>query len=105
MAPRVAICAESLWTALPASPKHAPPGASATGAQIAQLVEQRIENPRVAGSIPALGTTLNNFYYSFEGVISNFLGSIHPCIHPRVFSDRAADAAENGCFGPASPPT
>jgi hypothetical protein len=28
------------------------------GAQIAQLVEQRIENPRVAGSIPALGTTL-----------------------------------------------
>ena len=27
-------------------------------AQIAQLVEQRIENPRVAGSIPALGTTL-----------------------------------------------
>ena len=27
-------------------------------AQIAQLVEQRIENPRVAGSIPALGTTI-----------------------------------------------
>ena len=27
-------------------------------AQVAQLVEQRIENPRVAGSIPALGTTL-----------------------------------------------
>ena len=26
-------------------------------AQIAQLVEQRTENPRVAGSIPALGTT------------------------------------------------
>jgi hypothetical protein len=26
-------------------------------AQVAQLVEQRIENPRVAGSIPALGTT------------------------------------------------
>jgi hypothetical protein len=25
-------------------------------AQVAQLVEQRIENPRVAGSIPALGT-------------------------------------------------
>ena len=25
-------------------------------AQIAQLVEQRIENPSVAGSIPALGT-------------------------------------------------
>jgi hypothetical protein len=27
------------------------------GAQIAQLVEQRIENPRVGGSIPSLGTT------------------------------------------------
>ena len=27
-------------------------------AQIAQLVEQRTENPRVAGSIPALGTVL-----------------------------------------------
>src|SRR2546423_12013683 len=26
-------------------------------AQVAQLVEQRTENPRVAGSIPALGTT------------------------------------------------
>ena len=26
-------------------------------AQIAQSVEQRTENPRVAGSIPALGTT------------------------------------------------
>ncbi len=28
-------------------------------AQIAQLVEQRTENPRVAGSIPALGTFLS----------------------------------------------
>ena len=27
-------------------------------AQIAQLVEQRTENPRVAGSIPALGTMI-----------------------------------------------
>ena len=27
-------------------------------AQIAQLVEQRTENPRVAGSIPALGTVV-----------------------------------------------
>ncbi|EGE58631.1 hypothetical protein RHECNPAF_2940072 [Rhizobium etli CNPAF512] len=26
-------------------------------AQVAQLVEQRIENPRVTGSIPVLGTT------------------------------------------------
>ncbi len=29
-----------------------------TYAQVAQLVEQRTENPRVAGSIPALGTPL-----------------------------------------------
>ena len=28
-------------------------------AQVAQLVEQRIENPRVTGSIPVLGTTFN----------------------------------------------
>lgn len=27
--------------------------------QIAQLVEQRIENPRVGGSIPSLATTSN----------------------------------------------
>ena len=27
------------------------------GAQVAQLVEQRIENPRVGGSNPPLGTT------------------------------------------------
>ena len=30
----------------------------APNAQVAQLVEQRTENPRVAGSIPALGTNL-----------------------------------------------
>ena len=36
-------------------------------AQIAQSVEQRIENPRVGGSIPPLGTTLQNpgFYPGF----------------------------------------
>ncbi len=33
------------------------PPAGHPDAQVAQLVEQRIENPRVAGSIPALGTT------------------------------------------------
>ncbi len=43
----------SLWTAprplgITPAPKRA---------QIAQLVEQRIENPRVGGSIPSLGTT------------------------------------------------
>ncbi len=34
-------------------------------AQIAQLVEQRTENPRVAGSIPALGIFLF-FIYALE---------------------------------------
>ncbi len=42
----------SLWTARNALGITRPP----KRAQIAQLVEQRIENPRVAGSIPALGT-------------------------------------------------
>jgi hypothetical protein len=32
-------------------------------AQIAQLVEQRIENPRVAGSIPALGTIFPAYFH------------------------------------------
>jgi hypothetical protein len=36
--------------------------AQAGYAQVAQLVEQRIENPRVAGSIPALGTIVNQKY-------------------------------------------
>ncbi len=31
---------------------------TAEHAQIAQLVEQRIENPRVGGSIPPLGTII-----------------------------------------------
>ena len=39
---------------LPTPPADRPGG---PGAQVAQLVEQRTENPRVAGSIPALGTT------------------------------------------------
>ena len=36
---------------------------SIRSAQIAQLVEQRTENPRVAGSIPALGITHEGFTY------------------------------------------
>ena len=36
-------------------------------AQIAQLVEQRTENPRVAGSIPALG-----IFYARKGVTWSF---------------------------------
>ena len=48
------------WSSLEARQAHNPKviGSNpipATYAQIAQLVEQRTENPRVAGSIPALG--------------------------------------------------
>ena len=35
-------------------------------AQVAQLVEQRTENPRVGGSNPPLGTTLFPFPIIFE---------------------------------------
>ena len=49
------------WSSLEARRAHNPKviGSNpvpATQAQIAQLVEQRTENPCVAGSIPALGT-------------------------------------------------
>ncbi len=37
-------------------------------AQVAQLVEQGIENPRVGGSIPSLGTT-----FRFQVVYDTFL--------------------------------
>ena len=48
------------WSSLAARRSHNPKvigsnSTSATYAQIAQLVEQSAENPRVAGSIPALG--------------------------------------------------
>ena len=51
------------WSSLEARRAHNPKviGSNpipATHAQIAQLVEQRTENPRVAGSIPALGIFL-----------------------------------------------
>ena len=41
-------------------------------AQIAQSVEQWTENPRVAGSIPALGTKLHSHFPLFTGVVSVF---------------------------------
>ena len=37
-------------------------------AQIAQLVEQRTENPRVAGSIPALGIFILFHRFHFNSV-------------------------------------
>ena len=45
---------------------------AARDAQIAQLVEQRTENPRVAGSIPALGTGEADDDYNHIVIISFF---------------------------------
>ena len=41
-----------------------PESSGLSNAQVAQLVEQRTENPRVGGSIPPLGTT---FFRIFPG--------------------------------------
>jgi hypothetical protein len=45
--------------------------------KIAQLVEQRTENPRVLGSIPSLATTLT-------AGIWGFLGPGYPGLKPAV---------------------
>jgi hypothetical protein len=37
-------------------------------AQVAQLVEQRTENPRVGGSIPSLGTTGSLLKFQIETI-------------------------------------
>ncbi len=57
-----------LWcsglTCLPVTQEIAgstPVSSAIFSATVAQLVEQRTENPRVAGSIPARGTILDNF--------------------------------------------
>ena len=41
-------------------------------AQIAQLVEQRTENPRVAGSIPALGICIYK-YVNIDGILAQLV--------------------------------
>jgi hypothetical protein len=41
-------------------------------AEVAQLVEQRTENPRVAGSIPALGTIFSRFFSPVPSTIDLF---------------------------------
>jgi hypothetical protein len=46
-------------------------------AQIAQLVEQRIENPRVGGSNPPLGTTLLS--PKTENMVPALLRNFHLC--------------------------
>ena len=40
-------------------------------AQIAQLVEQRTENPRVAGSIPALGMEISYFICGCSSMVEH----------------------------------
>ena len=48
-------------------------------ASVAQLVEQRTENPRVAGSIPALGTTLwlcHNVFASVAHLVERHLAKV-----------------------------
>ena len=42
-------------------------------ARVAQLVEQRIENPRVGGSSPPPGTTFSQKEPRFEVQVSEFL--------------------------------
>ena len=44
-----------------------------TYAQIAQLVEQRTENPRVAGSIPALGIFIANNLIYYYGALAQLV--------------------------------
>jgi hypothetical protein len=68
-----------LWTAKAASHKTVGPERSLRrpGAQIAQLVEQRTENPRVGGSIPSLGTISGNKYNSMsDALVSSWAGKV-----------------------------
>ena len=64
------------WSSLEARRAHNPKviGSNpvpATRAQITQLVEQRTENPRVAGSIPALGILYGALAQSVEHLTFN----------------------------------
>lgn len=72
------LSAPRLWTSPP--PTHYNPATSGPdrhgpghGAQVAQLVEQRIENPRVGGSTPSLGTITPNLSFAFKSLESIFV--------------------------------
>ncbi len=54
-------------------------------AWVAQLVEQRIENPRVAGSIPAPGTT---FLLPFRGLLTSPASWRRLAVGRRLFAPR-----------------
>jgi hypothetical protein len=46
------------------------------GGQVAQLVEQRTENPRVGGSIPPLATINQRVSFALCGLLSNISSSV-----------------------------
>src|SRR5262245_2055344 len=48
--------------------------------QVAQLVEQRTENPCVAGSIPALATKFRPFPNAKRSTVSNLSGICFPVV-------------------------
>ena len=65
-------------------------------AQIAQLVEQRTENPRVAGSIPALGINYERILYSLYGALAQSVehltfNQVVRGSNPRCFTEDSAD--------------
>ena len=70
--------------------------------QLAQLVEQRIENPRVRGSIPRLATSflktpaLTGWRFCFQ-VLRSPLHSLAGGCLPVVFSV-ATSGGESGCW-------
>ena len=53
-------------------------------AQIAQSVEQRIENPRVGGSIPPLGTIFRKTRFIAGFFVSSPLFCFFPLLFPKV---------------------
>src|SRR6516162_4486960 len=59
-------------------------------AQVAQLVEQRTENPCVGGSIPPLGTTKSNTYETVGKIAKIIIRTVSAKIEPAVC---AADLA------------
>ena len=61
-------------------------------AQVAQLVEQRTENPRVAGSIPALGTHILLFISPSIPLPSVSQDSIITIVFDPIFNDSSLDS-------------
>jgi hypothetical protein len=81
------------------------------GAQVAQLVEQRIENPRVGGSNPPLGTTFRRkAAKSARRSAQREDGLSKSCRTGNLIAQRRkvpgkARSAKTGCQNPVEPPT